>query len=144
LNNKFIEIYFIIDNLYPFDDIFNIKLSRKLSKKDVGMFNLDKIRQQLYKAYEDGFELKEAFVNKKIKFYQSIYYEIKMENDEINRIKIGVGDTIEIEEEMSELPTFAIVRAVVILARKIILGPRNCNYGEKPRNVFHRTRNYFT
>jgi hypothetical protein len=113
LNNKFIEIYFIIDNLYPFDDIFNIKLSRKLSKKDVGMFNLDKIRQQLYKAYEDGFELKEAFVNKKIKFYQSIYYEIKMENDEINRIKIGVGDTIEIEEEMSELPTFAIVRAVV-------------------------------
>ena len=114
MNNKFIEIYFIIDNLYPFDDIFNIKLSRKLSKKDVGMFNLDKIKQQLYKAYEDGFELKEAFVNKKIKFYQSIYYEIKMENDEINRIKIGIGDTIEIEEEMSELPTFAIVRAIIV------------------------------
>lgn len=88
-------------------------MTRKLSKKDIEKFNLDKLRKQLYQAYVDGFKLQEALINKKIKFYQFIYYEIKTEDGEINKIKIGVGDTIEIEEETSELPTFAIVKSII-------------------------------
>ncbi|RHZ69317.1 hypothetical protein Glove_284g147 [Diversispora epigaea] len=72
-----------------FEYIQNIKLSRKLKKKEFESFDLEDIQTQLHVAYQ-----------------------MKNENRTINRIKIKSGDAIEIEE-FEHGSTYAIVKSII-------------------------------
>ncbi|RHZ81177.1 hypothetical protein Glove_123g115 [Diversispora epigaea] len=82
-------------------------------KKEIQNFNLNNILIHLFRAYTNQLKKKGLLTNKKIKFHNSIYYEMKNENGAINKIKIKSGDVIEIEEETIEKLTYAIVRAII-------------------------------
>ncbi|RHZ76773.1 hypothetical protein Glove_193g43 [Diversispora epigaea] len=64
-------------------------------KKEIQNFNLNNISIHLLHAYTNQLKKEGLLINKKIKFYNSIYYEVKNENGAINKIKIKSGDMIE-------------------------------------------------
>jgi hypothetical protein len=94
-----------------FNYIQNIKLSRKLKKKEIENFDLEDVCARLPVAYED-LKIKGLLITNKIRFHNSIYYEVKNENGTISKIKIKSGDAIEIEE-FAAGPSYAIVRSII-------------------------------
>ncbi|RHZ84169.1 hypothetical protein Glove_85g23 [Diversispora epigaea] len=103
----------MIEIVSPFQHIQNIKVSRQLKKKEIQNFNLNNILIHLLRAYTNQLKKKGLLTNKKIKFHNFIYYEVKNENGAINKIKIKSGNVIEIEEETTEKLTYAIVKTII-------------------------------
>ena len=101
-NENFIDIS--LSNRWNTNDIKSIPgLTKKLDLNNPFF-------RDLYKAYSDHLGSKSALLNKDLEFYGSIAYTIL--KDPPIRIKLRVGDVVEVEEE-SEGTAYARIKAII-------------------------------
>ena len=95
----------MLNNKWNAEKIRSKGLSKKLDENHLFF-------QDLYRAYVDNLNLGAAILNKNLEFYGSIAYTILKSNQELIRLKLRVGNIVELNEE-SEGIAYAKIESII-------------------------------